>query len=115
MVYFATAKYGFGCSVQITASHNPREYNGLKVSRKEALPVGLESGLGEIERWIAQGKETPKSATPGKVICKDIKAEYLQFQRIGYFMADKNSTADHLVFNKTVGLKDTWAKMADKK
>ena len=41
--------------------------------------------------------------------------EYPQFQRIGYFMADKNSTADHLVFNKTVGLKDTWAKMADKK
>ena len=41
--------------------------------------------------------------------------EYLQFQRIGYFMADKNSTADHLVFNKTVGLKDNWAKMADKK
>ena len=80
MVYFATAKYGFGCSVQITASHNPREYNGLKVSRTEALPVGLDSGLGEIERWIAQGKETPKSATPGKVICKDIKAEYLQFQ-----------------------------------
>lgn len=80
MVYFATAKYGFGCSVQITASHNPREYNGLKVSRKEALPVGLDSGLGEIERWIAQGKETPKSATPGKVICKDIKAEYMQFQ-----------------------------------
>lgn len=80
MVYFATAKYGFGCSVQITASHNPREYNGLKVSREEALPVGLDSGLGEIERWIAQGKETPKSATPGKVICKDIKAEYLQFQ-----------------------------------
>ena len=80
MVYFATAKYGFGCSVQITASHNPREYNGLKVSRKEALPVGLDSGLGEIERWIAQGKETPKSTTPGKVICKDIKAEYLQFQ-----------------------------------
>ena len=80
MVYFATAKYGFGCSVQITASHNPREYNGLKVSRKEAVPGGLDSGLGEIERWIAQGKETPKSATPGKVICKDIKAEYLQFQ-----------------------------------
>ena len=41
--------------------------------------------------------------------------EYLQFQRIGYFMADKNSTANHLVFNKTVGLKDTWAKMTDKK
>jgi glutaminyl-tRNA synthetase len=38
--------------------------------------------------------------------------EYLQFQRIGYFMADINSTAEKLIFNKTVGLKDTWAKQA---
>ena len=38
--------------------------------------------------------------------------EYLQFQRIGYFMADTGSTPEHPVFNKTVGLKDTWAKMA---
>ena len=37
--------------------------------------------------------------------------EYLQFQRIGYFMADLDSTREHLVFNKTAGLKDTWAKM----
>ena len=36
--------------------------------------------------------------------------EYLQFQRIGYFMADLDSTPDNLIFNKTVGLKDTWAK-----
>ena len=36
--------------------------------------------------------------------------DYLQFQRIGYFMMDLDSTADHLVFNKTVGLKDAWAK-----
>jgi len=37
--------------------------------------------------------------------------EYLQFQRIGYFMVDLDSTDDHLIFNKTVGLKDTWAKL----
>ena len=37
--------------------------------------------------------------------------EYLQFQRIGYFMADIDSTSEHLIFNKTVGLKDTWAKI----
>ncbi|MBR0117079.1 MAG: glutamine--tRNA ligase/YqeY domain fusion protein [Prevotella sp.] len=37
--------------------------------------------------------------------------DYLQFQRIGYFMADTDSTPEHPVFNKTVGLKDTWAKM----
>lgn len=36
--------------------------------------------------------------------------DYLQFQRIGYFMVDLDSTKDKLVFNKTVGLKDTWAK-----
>ena len=36
--------------------------------------------------------------------------EYLQFQRTGYFMADLDSTPEHPVFNKTVGLKDTWAK-----
>ena len=36
--------------------------------------------------------------------------EYLQFQRIGYFMADADSTEEKIIFNKTVGLKDTWAK-----
>jgi glutaminyl-tRNA synthetase len=36
---------------------------------------------------------------------------YLQFQRIGYFNIDKDSTPDHLVFNRTVGLKDTWGKI----
>jgi glutaminyl-tRNA synthetase len=34
--------------------------------------------------------------------------DFLQFQRIGYFTLDLDSTPDHLVFNKTVGLKDTW-------
>lgn len=37
--------------------------------------------------------------------------EYLQFQRIGYFMADLDSSDSHLVYNKTVGLKDTWSKI----
>ena len=37
--------------------------------------------------------------------------DYLQFQRIGYFTMDKDSTADHLVFNRTVSLKDTWSKI----
>lgn len=39
-----------------------------------------------------------------------LHGEYLQFQRTGYFIADPDSTTEHLVFNKTVGLKDTWAK-----
>ena len=44
-----------------------------------------------------------------------VPGEYLQFQRIGYFMADLDSSAGHLVFNKTVGLKDTWSKITKDK
>lgn len=40
--------------------------------------------------------------------------DYLQFQRIGYFTPDKESTTNHLVFNKTVGLRDDWAKIQKK-
>lgn len=40
--------------------------------------------------------------------------DYLQFQRIGYFTMDKDSTENRLIFNKTVGLKDTWSKISNK-
>ena len=40
--------------------------------------------------------------------------QHFQFQRIGYFNLDKETTADHLVFNKTVGLRDAWAKTSPK-
>ena len=67
MVYFGTANYGFKASVQITASHNPAEYNGMKVSRENALPVGFDSGLGQIKQWIDEGRPTPPAARKGEV------------------------------------------------
>ncbi len=79
MVYFATGKYGYTASVQITASHNPREYNGLKVSGENALPVGFDNGLGTIKRWIDEGREIKPVATPGVVRQIDIKGEYIEF------------------------------------
>ena len=79
MVYWGTANYGFKASVQITASHNPAEYNGLKVSRENALPVGLDTGLGQIKEWIESGRPTPVAAVPGQVYDKDIKKDYLAF------------------------------------
>ena len=79
MVYFGTANYGFKASVQITASHNPAEYNGMKVSRENALPVGLDTGLGQIKEWIETGRECVPAAVKGQVHEMDIRADYLAF------------------------------------
>ena len=79
MVYFGTANYGFQASVQITASHNPAEYNGMKVSRENALPVGFDTGLGQIKAWIEEGRETPVADVRGKVYSMDIRADYMKF------------------------------------
>lgn len=46
-----------------------------------------------------------------KYLTEKKAGDFLQFQRIGYFTPDPDSTAEHLVFNRTVGLKDTWAKI----
>ena len=83
MVYFGTARYGFGASVQITASHNPAEYNGMKVSRENALPVGLDNGLGQIQEWILSGRACPVAEGRGKVHQMDIRKDYLEFL-LGY-------------------------------
>lgn len=83
MVYFGTARYGFEASVQITASHNPAEYNGLKVSSANALPVGLDNGLGQIRDWIDTGRECPVCDRRGQVHEMDIRKEYVEFL-LGY-------------------------------
>ena len=79
MVYFGTANYGFKASVQITASHNPAEYNGMKVSRENALPVGFDTGLGQIKEWIDSGRPCTPAAVKGQVKSMDIHKDYLEF------------------------------------
>lgn len=106
LVYFGTANYGFKASVQITASHNPAEYNGMKVSRENALPVGLDTGLGQIKQWIEEGRETPAAANRGKVVSKDIKPDYLAFLR--KFKSDYSNLK--IAFDLSNGMSNLFAK-----
>lgn len=78
MVYYATGKYGFKASAQITASHNPREYNGLKISGENALPVGFDTGLGTIKEWI-ETRELVAAGKRGEVHDLNIRQEYIEF------------------------------------
>lgn len=80
MVYFATANYGYKAGIQITASHNPKEYNGLKISRTNALPVGLDSGLDRLLEMATTQPVKPVEKK-GKVTAKDITDDYIRFQQ----------------------------------
>ena len=81
LVYWSTAKYGYGASVQITASHNPKHHNGLKISAKNALPVGYDTGLNRLEALVASDKPTTPTATKGQTKEKNVYADYLAFQQ----------------------------------
>ena len=106
MVYFGTANYGFKASVQITASHNPREYNGMKVSRENALPVGLETGLGQIRAWIDEGRPTPIRSRRGEVFAMEVREDYLRF--LQGFKADLSGLK--IAFDLSNGMATLFAK-----
>ena len=76
MVYFVVGELGLDGGIAVTASHNPKEYTGMKIVREGALPVGGESGLLEV-RDRALGE--PKAAgSPGKVERHDIWDLYVE-------------------------------------
>src|ERR1043166_2799733 len=67
MVYFAVGELGLDGGVAVTASHNPKEYTGMKIVRAGALPVGGESGLLEIrDRALADSQGQTQGQTPGQ-------------------------------------------------
>ncbi|MCK4427110.1 MAG: phosphomannomutase/phosphoglucomutase [candidate division Zixibacteria bacterium] len=76
-VYFAVGKFGYDAGVMITASHNPSEYNGFKMCRKEAVPLSGEAGIDQIKELILKDDfPTPKKL--GTIEKHDVESAYIQ-------------------------------------
>ena len=78
MLYFAVASRDFDGGVQVTASHNPKEYNGMKMVRRDAVPLSGDAGIGEI-RDMVLGATIPDPALPrGTYETADMLDDYVE-------------------------------------
>lgn len=76
MIYFATAYYGYDGGIMITASHNPPEYNGMKMVRHESRPISSDTGLNNIE--MRAHEQQWKRTGSGTITEKDIYEDFVQ-------------------------------------
>jgi phosphomannomutase len=77
MVYFAVGELGLDGGIAVTASHNPKEYTGMKIVRRGALPVGGESGLPEIRDRAMALEDTAPGEAQGEVEEYDVWPAYV--------------------------------------
>jgi phosphomannomutase len=77
-MYFAVADGGLEGGAQITASHNPGQYNGIKMVRAEALPLSGDAGIGDIRDMVATDRLPVPAATPGRLTTRDIVDPYVE-------------------------------------
>jgi phosphomannomutase len=78
MVYFAVGELGLDGGIAVTASHNPKEYTGMKIVRQGALPVGGDSGLMDVRDRAMSPAHTPEGQSPGHVQRYDIWPQYVE-------------------------------------
>jgi phosphomannomutase len=76
MLYFAVEHLAARAGVVVTASHNPGQYNGFKICREHAIPIGEASGLREIEALVESRAKLPKAKHRGGVTEHDIRDAY---------------------------------------
>ncbi len=81
-VYFATFSRQMGGGIMVTASHNPADYNGMKLVRKGSIPISGDSGLGRI-RELAEKNAFVRSAAKGKVLGLSCRDDYVR-HLLGY-------------------------------
>jgi len=77
MLYFAVARDGHDGGVEITASHNPKQYNGMKMVRREAFPLSGDEGLAEIREMIGGDSIPAPARRRGAVTTKNALDEYV--------------------------------------
>ena len=78
MLYCAVDRLDAGGGIMVTASHNPAEYNGFKICRENAIPIGEDSGLREIEALLKERREAPVVLGSPTVKTVDIRASYVE-------------------------------------
>jgi phosphomannomutase len=79
MVYFATAFYGYGGGIMITASHNPPQYNGMKMVRNESRPISSDTGLLAIEERTSALLQSPEPPTgTGNIIERNCYEDFVK-------------------------------------
>jgi phosphomannomutase len=77
MLYFAVAHDGLDGGVQVTASHNPKQYNGMKMVRREAFPLSGEAGLLEIRQMLQNNGLPQPASRRGQVTTSDALGLYV--------------------------------------
>lgn len=75
MNYFAVGHLGAAGGIQVTASHNPARYNGMKLSKREARPVSGDHGIPQIEEMVQSG-DLPETAKRGPYETQDVTEDY---------------------------------------
>jgi phosphomannomutase len=78
MVYFAVGSLGLEGGAMVTASHNPKEYTGMKLVRRGALPVGGESGLLEVRDRALASNKLSQALSEGSIEAHDIWPAYVE-------------------------------------
>jgi phosphomannomutase len=77
MIYFVVGHYNLSGGAMITASHNPGEYNGIKLCREEAMPIGQETGLFDIRDAVIANAFLPADHQ-GNIETKDVAEDWIQ-------------------------------------